>query len=101
MSEPSDDLAQRQVDAFMRHLSDRLEVDEADFRKIVARQKKNGIAYILFSLVLTVIIGLVGWLATRQINTLEAKVDRIEVKQSDVRERLSAAEVRIDRLERQ
>jgi hypothetical protein len=100
MSEQDDGLAQRQVDAFMRHLAERLDVDEAGFKDIVERQKKNGKVYVTISMALAIAIGLIGWLATRQIDALEAKVEKIETKQSDVRERLSAAEVKIDQLGR-
>lgn len=97
--EPNDKLARKQVDAFMAHLSERLQVDESSLRKIAANQQRNGRVYVTWAVALSAAFGVITWLAADKLSTLDAERSRIQSQlnhvselQRDVRERLRALE---------
>lgn len=77
-----------QVDAFMAHLQDRLEIDEAHLKRVT---KRNG-EFVTVAWVLTLLIGLVSFLGVRQLNYIVDEIYELRAKQIDVRERLRILE---------
>lgn len=100
MSEESnDELARKQVDAFMVHLADRLQIDEESLKKVVFSQKRNGRFYVTWAVALSVAFALISWLVNDKMNAMsdervriQSQVARIMELQNDVRERLRALE---------
>jgi prefoldin subunit 5 len=87
-----DDLAKEQVEAFLKHLSERLGTDEGALQSIIEKQKRNGKAYVTWGVIVTVLFGLVSYLLNRNIEAFDKRLEAVEHRQSDVRERLRALE---------
>jgi hypothetical protein len=89
------DVAERQVEAFLRVLNSRLGTDETTIQKIIERQQKNGRAYVTWGVVLTVLGGATTFLIADKLHKADAEIARISELQRDVRERLYAIEARV------
>jgi hypothetical protein len=84
--------AAHQVDAFLRVLQERMDIDEEKIRRIIYATQKNGKTYITWAWVITILLALVSFLGIRFIDTIEKRLELIEGKQADVRERLRELE---------
>jgi len=84
--------AEDQVDAFLKILQERMDVDEEQIRRMVASSQSNGKTYITWAWVITVLLGLVSFLGIRMLDQIEKRIAAVEVKQADVRERLREVE---------
>jgi len=82
-----------QVDAFMEHLMERLDVDEGQLKKVA---KANG-THVTWMWIIGVLLSLVAFLGGFMIVANASRVERIEARQSDVRERLQAIEALLHR----
>lgn len=91
-TEDADGLAQKQVDAFMAHLQERLGIDEDTMRTIASKQKKNGRVYVTWAAILSAVMVVAGYLAQDKIANQDRRITIVEEKQQDVRERLSRNE---------
>lgn len=94
-----EDLARKQVDAFMAHLVERLEIDEEKVKRAVQAQTRNGKLYVTWSVVLSVLIAILGYLfldkmsaLDRERDKVEKRIERVEERQNDVRERVRLLE---------
>jgi hypothetical protein len=77
----------------MEHLMERLDVDEGQLKKVA---RANG-THVTWLWVIGVLLALVAFLGGSIIVESSARVDRIEARQSDVRERLQAIEALLRR----
>lgn len=81
-----------QVQAFLDILKEQHDLDEQKIRRIVEVAQKNGRVYVAWSAVVSILIAVVGFLAIRQLESIEKRLDTVETRQLDVRERLLAVE---------
>lgn len=80
--------AREQVEAFLEHLKDRLDVDEAQIKRVV---KKNG-EFVTWAWVVSILIIFVASLLALGTNRLLDDIKELRDKQVDVRERLVVME---------
>ena len=86
--------AHDQVEAFLEILKNRLELDEEKLKRIAEASQKNGKTYVTWAWIIGILLGLVALLGGRQLSSIDSRLEKLEIRQSDVRERLRVLEER-------
>jgi hypothetical protein len=86
------ELAEAQVAAFMATLKAQHDLDDEKISRMIAVAQKNGKTYVTWAWIITGLLGLASFFAVRYLDTIDKRLDAIEAKQADVRERLRTNE---------
>lgn len=86
------ELAREHVQAFMDLMKEQHDIDDEKFARMIKVAQKNGRVYVTWAWILSILLGVVGFLVVRQLDAIEKRMDVFEARQADVRERLKSNE---------